>query len=395
MSLRKKRPLPEVRWMVPPDGYCVPLADYFDTVVETHNRFLDPTMAEYFENARQAALARPVDQRVPEPIELGGETFMLRPHGVRGTPYVFGDDQIMIFIRPIESNFPISVRYLAAGLWQTGLDPLRRRTQRLLDAYFPPKERRDFERATRVDYAFDFYSPAFTDEMTPRIAEQVVALSGVKTRLVVDLISVGMRTETMTIGMRGSPLSIQVYDKGREIREASGKEWMVPIWERGGAWKRPPDGAPIHHVWRLEIRFDLDWVADRGVRTIAEVQTALAELLTEALTSRRLTVPSSDPNRARWPSHPLWSAARAIKPADAFAPIGRTYTKRRLELSDDILDGGAGSLRTAAFLRFGDAWRDHLDDLMGEAALRLYQDEHGADKDEQLRRRYAFVDAPR
>ena len=67
--------------------------------------------------------------------------------------------------------------------------------------------------------------------------------------------------ETFTIGSKRG-LQIQVYDKGLEITEVSGKEWMLDIWHKVEAEidHRPKD------VWRLEVRMGREFLKERNVR---------------------------------------------------------------------------------------------------------------------------------
>jgi hypothetical protein len=99
---------------------------------------------------------------------------------------------------------------------------------------------------------------------------------------------------------------------------------------------------PEHDIWRLEFQLrrdgvkgfrlyakpemsDLDEVIDAEIEAedlphVHSVRKALhwAGRIWEYLTKRwlRLTIPTDDPNRGRWPEHPTWAALR-----DGFAPL--------------------------------------------------------------------------
>jgi hypothetical protein len=106
----------------------------------------------------------------------------------------------------------------------------------------------------------------------------------------------------LSIGSK-SALQVELYDKSKEISDTNGKTWFYALWARGH------DGQLFDRdVWRLEIRMSGDYLKERNVRRSHELMAQRGELIREAVTKKRLTVPStSDAQRWRWPLHPLWS----------------------------------------------------------------------------------------
>jgi len=199
--------------------------------------------------------------------------------------------------------------------------------------------------------------------------------------------------QTLTIGSKRG-LQVQVYDKGAEIQEASGKTWMVDLWRQQGY--EPPKEGPIRDVWRLEVRFGGDWLKQRNIRTLAAFMENLPELLTEALYRNRLTVPSGDSNRARWPLHPLWAAALHGLPKGLdMVPLGRVVTRRRDALYERMARQVAGSVRSAVVLNLGGDWDEEEAELLMAEAIRIIRadKEHGR-KVDRARERYRLVDEP-
>lgn len=102
----------------------------------------------------------------------------------------------------------------------------------------------------------------------------------------IGTIGTSRRDETLQIGYSRPNLAIQVYDKGQEITDISGKTWMYKVWEREGYY--PPEKERAKDIWRVEIRFGKDFIKNRGFLTFDDMEAHLAELLAEALITRRL-----------------------------------------------------------------------------------------------------------
>jgi hypothetical protein len=135
------------------------------------------------------------------------------------------------------------------------------------------------------------------------------------------------RVTSVTIG---SPRNRQVivYDKRAEVI-ARGKSYWWDIWNHtirtcktaeNGSSDVPngyitpnPDFARENRVWRVEFRAGKDLLKDRwGIRTWKQFFDLFGDLCREAGQVVRCAEPDGgDPNRARWPNHPLWEIACA------------------------------------------------------------------------------------
>jgi hypothetical protein len=379
--------MPDVRRIPPPAGYAKVLYGNFDAWVETYDIALGDELIERIDGAKERAAAQDAQGRTPELIELGGETFQVLPFGIRSrAKWVLTNDDISLRVRPPSMPFPVSVEFSAAGLAEHGRDALHERLERMLTKAMihPGKER---PRVSRIDWCYDVHSPAFTDEMLPEIVRRFVKPSAVKW----DVRGAGEEDgQTLYIGP-GSPLMLRVYDKGREIREASGKTWMLDLWEASGQWTRPPRGEPIRHVWRVELEAKRDWLKRRKLDYFDDFnEGGISEMVAEALVTRRLTVPTGDRNRARWPMAPLWTLLLDQKPCDHMRAIGRRYTKRADEIASMLIDMAAGVTRTAGFLTDAD-----YATVAAEAELRYSQDSQLELKLDRTRKRYAGVNEAR
>ncbi len=378
------------------DRHAIPLASGFDTIVESFDVEIETAMAERLEEARLRAerLSEDLSGRVL--IDLGGYWVQMVALRGRGLKWRLENDDITIRIRPISLDFCVSVRYSAAGLWEHGYPALRRQVEEMVRA-LGALRRADWDRLSEVHRAFDFFSPDLTQEMRPDLIGQLVAHSEVKRSAVCgrdqrkdEVWGKAGRLETLTIG-KGAPLEIQVYDKGREIDEASGKTWMLDLWEASGRWQRDGKGRQSH-CWRLEVRCRSDFLRDRSIRTMAAFLVNMEHLLSEALLTRRLCLPTGDSNRARWPLHWFWAAVlHRVGAKEQALPLGRQVTEAPDVLTKRLIKQLAGTLRSTVVLRKGD-WDQPGADYLMQMLIDVIEDDPGHhDKVRLAQERYRYA----
>ncbi len=136
---------------------------------------------------------------------------------------------------------------------------------------------------------------------------------------------------------------IVVYDKRLEVIQKQKKEWW-DFWrlsaDRNGIGAIDLERAQI---WRIEARLGGDAIVARfKSRLIGDVLPQAGAALHTLLSDVRLTTPTPDRNRSRWPTHPAWElaqrSARSIAIADAGLgePLGlRERMRRELEEAMD------------------------------------------------------------
>lgn len=117
------------------------------------------------------------------------------------------------------------------------------------------------------------------------------------------------RVETLTIG-KNPNLQVSIYDK-RADTIAKKKGYWVEIWNDALARRGLPlvdlSSRSASEVWRVEVRAFKQHLKKRwDVTTWADLRDRLPKILGTAMKKVRLTVPTSDSNRHRWPNHPLW-----------------------------------------------------------------------------------------
>jgi hypothetical protein len=367
----------------------------WDYVQEAWKHTLDSAILDRIEAARQRA-AQLDDDGQAITIEIAGEPVQVLPRGAKGGfKWVLISPDFMLFLHSGAREWNVSVRHLAGGLWQHGWEAVTDRVRAMLGAHGRP-DGDDFRRVTRVDWCFDWYSPMFSAEMCDHsITDRIVAHPSVKIRKRVgDVEAIGRpaRIQTITIGsIQG--LQVQVYDKGLELTEVSGKDWMLPIYEEFSGYC-PPKGLP--DLWRLELRFGKHYLKERNLRTPAAVIAERERMIAEALHSWRLTVRNpTDTNRRRWPLHPLWQLCHAVAGADDMPAIGRRVTGRREALSELATKAVAGALVSHCVLQLGLFSEPELQALAQKAVATAVSDPHLPKKIERATERYQLVDRPR
>jgi hypothetical protein len=108
----------------------------------------------------------------------------------------------------------------------------------------------------------------------------------------------GRRCGTLDFS-KGAVHSCCIYDKTKEIT-VSRKDWMHEVWRRNG-W----DGEA--RVTRVEFRYKRECLCEMGVKEAYAFLDQLPSLWAYSTKQwLRHTVPTTDRNKARWPTSPLW-----------------------------------------------------------------------------------------
>lgn len=361
----------------------------FDSVEETFNLFLKEPFIAQIQAAKEAAEKAERDDVAL--VEIGGERFHVASHGGQaGVRYIFKNDDLIIRCRSPKAPWPLSVRYTAAGLWEYGIAGLRDRVGRLLTTV--QDGGRIEATVKRVDWCCDFYSPALTEKMNWSLIAggTVLAPSGVTHRCYGS----GERLETVTIGSKAS-LQIEMYDKGKEISDVSGKTWMFDCWRLQG-WAGPDATGRARDVWRLEVRMFKNWLRERGVNTFEDAERELSRLVGEALYAYRLTVRNPrDKNRARWPMHPVWWLAADQVDACEMSPMGRRYTLRKYALIQNFDAQIIGTARAREVLAHDDFSKNDVERVTARVGRGLFSAAENRGAVAELRERYRFVSEAR
>lgn len=372
------RPFPE---------YADLLVHSFDSVEETFDLTLSPGFIQALEDAKGRAAEN--EPGVPEPFTWQDEHFHIAGHGsAGGTKYILASSRFIVRIRNPETAWCLSVRYLAGALWGEGINVLRDQVFDLLvpatQAAYRDKIQNSLKRA---DYAFDFYSPTFTKSMFWELmaSRPFVHHSSSKQ----NVWATSERIETITIGSK-STLQVQIYDKGKEIHQVSGKDWMYDLWHENGA-PAPDDEGRIRNVWRLEIRFGKEYLRDRGIINWLDFMEKKQNLLSGALSEVRFTK-GTNKNRRMRSMHPLWQIADHAAGSAETLPLGRRFTMRRDAMKQMLIGQAIGLSRAISVLEHDDFDLEHAHLIAGRFERKMVAAVRDQVKTEHVKERYRNID---
>jgi len=227
-------------------------------------------------------------------IQLGSETFGLAPHGTSsGYPILLTNESFTVQCG--ENNNPsFFVTYSSLALWHDGLEDLHRRF--LLWAESVGLEQTNAETISRMDYAVDFHLLEIDFQADDFISQAQVDVQHRKNR----------KVQTFRVGQ--DAVVLRVYNKSDEVKEQSSKFWFYPLW------------GYEDDVWRIEFQIRKEVLREFGIYTVADLMQQYGTLLSKIADEHtRLAVPSSDSNRSRWGTHPLW---RSLQDHYATLPQG-------------------------------------------------------------------------
>jgi len=379
------------------DGYAQLLAMGFDTVHESYNVILPKELQDRLDKWQATAKERASDRGEPYTMQFGGVEFQIRPFGAKGgiTWVIENPDYIISISR---REWGLSCHYKSPVLWRWGFERARCQFLQILTRECKPVDENNFSKISRFDYCFDFHASKFTHEMQPEIVRNLVCVSGVKKRVTgklteFDFFMRGVEGETLTIGTKAC-LQVQIYNKAREIKaQLSGKTWFLDIWRQNGF---QCEGDDYGDVWRVEFRFAKEFLKARNCRRFEEVMRFVPELITEALSSRRLTRPTSDKNRARWPIHELWTACfEALDNPKIVFTRGNYLEETGRRIYHRMKDNTKGTVRAAVTLDVGDYDEQRAREFMEEVLAEIRKDKDHELKVSRAQERYKNIHCPK
>lgn len=381
------------------DG-CQILAVGIDTLRETFNVRIHPQVLDLLQAQKEAA--DEIDYNGAPTFALADESAVVG-RSVRGVRFFVRCEGFDLLFRHTP-EWNLTVWYGSGALWQIGLDFLRERARDLISKIAAVPQVRDedgvitvapvkqWQRLTDIHVCVDLLSAEVGDIMGPGVERMLVLASGVKYRPV----GANQKHQTLTFGSKSS-VEISIYDKGREIREASGKTWFKEIWERSG--------VRIHafeNIWRVEMRLAGDWLKDRQTFTFDDFRIHSVKLLQDALWNRRLCDPQPTAERDRWPLHWLWQQVILAVAGEIVAkPLGLRLQRDTEALPDMLKRQAAGVTRTAAVVHkaLNPHDRRSTDEITREVwadvKAMLFQDKEHEEKKARTFERYRKIADPR
>lgn len=166
-------------------------------------------------------------------------------------------------------------------------------------------------RVTRTDFAVDFLAPWFEPDRNDLISPpktKTVELTGPSES---ETHASGTRVTGLRAG-KGKNRQLVIYDKRAEVIEKRNAGWLK-IWNatRASMGKpalgmKDPDQS---RVWRLELRMGRKQLRERfDIRGWDDLDAMIGDAFKDFCERMRYCIPTTDRNRARWPTHELWEA---------------------------------------------------------------------------------------
>ncbi|PIB25875.1 hypothetical protein BFP76_12800 [Amylibacter kogurei] len=214
------------------------------------------------------------------------------------------------FIKSPNKNDPWGIRVSVASsqLALHGLEGTRKYIEETLKLFGVELDENAIS-ITRVDFAVDILAPHLAIDRQnivtharSNITERDVATSGHSSRVT-----------SITVGKMPSRQFI-IYDKREEVMVKHKGHWLR-IWnnslEKMGLPPLDFSNPKASRIWRIEARAGKKHLQEKwGIRSWNSLYEKLPELMADAFEKVRYCEQTTDTNRARWPSHPIWDLAK-------------------------------------------------------------------------------------
>lgn len=299
---------------------------------ERVKRDLDAALASQLEQWKKQAQA--ASDRYPTSWIFNDAHVMMCPNGVGAGqyPWMLKTDDLTLCISQGHWNGIASVRFNSDYLWSCpGLPGALKAVHRLLEDIF--KDEMQLQ-PSQIDLCADIAGWDDIGELDRH--QNFITRSRKRTTYAEPEWGYDAPVRDYSYGLhgtgfdfsKGGPIACRIYNKTREIKR-SGKEWVPDLWRCRG-WNE----AAHPEVWRVEYPLKREFLRDikqtneqgevfHGVEDAYQLSDLL-ELLWIYAAGRaggaensmhdgwlRCVIPTSDKNRARWPTHPVWSVVQS------------------------------------------------------------------------------------
>ncbi|MCK0097616.1 hypothetical protein MWU60_18720 [Yoonia sp. F2084L] len=293
----------------------------FDTLALAIKANIPSELFDYLDAERNVA----EQERRDVLVSYNGIDLLLSPHGGSGYRFIAsgGQEGATWFFKKPNAKDPWGIRLSFGSFFMAmhGLGAAKAHVDHIMDRFgirFGP----DDISISRADFCVDVLAPSFV--LNP---DQFVmhSAAGRRDYITPDDMSVHGKSGRVTSVTIGGTRNRQViiYDKRAEVIAHKKSHWW-DIWNHTLRTCKQAENDPAHvrtyrlspdpnfaaenRVWRVEFRAGKDLLKDRwGIRTWGQFFDLFGDLCREAGEVVRYTeLTPSDPNRARWPNHPLW-----------------------------------------------------------------------------------------
>lgn len=348
---------------------------------------------------------RAIDQQEPQPLEIGGAVFHVEMSGMNCYHYRLTNGPLgyQLAIKRPNGRDPwgLYVSYNALPLAIDGWGACVERALRDLRALGVIVRDTDISLG-RIDYAVDIlFLEAFTFD-----PHDIVRHSRMKAhvREEMNYTEDASGSPSVRVGSRRG-MQLAIYDKRSDVLTKKKPAWWT-IWngnlERLGLPPITADGTK-GRIWRFEFRAGKDYLTQKeGVKTFERLRERGGDVIQKIAAVVRLTQPTEDQTRSRWPDHPAYARVKeALRDgliemtsgvaADAVREVIRS------ELAVQLIAQAAGT--GLAYAEAADLGTDNwevLPDTIGRCIARHVEGYGEAlpDRIEKIRNRYRFLDKP-
>lgn len=292
--------------------------------VDTLEATFAGTLAEGMAQKLDAAKAKAQDRDVPEPFDVGGETFYVDGKGQGKYSWVLGDSRMLLRVSRSTKGMPVvSVKLRASALAAHGHEALYAQATAAACSLGDIKP----NTLSRIDLACDLQGFDFTDEDFARL---VCAATYRGTHKDGEGV-------TYQIGKRD--VVMRIYRKDAELR-AKNKLAYAKVWERDSDYDA---SAP---VWRVEIQLRGTVLTELNARSVETAFTKLGRLFQFGMGWCELRVPTADKTKKRWPVDLTWTLI--AQTWGASAPEPRIRKAASIESRERVVSRLVGATATLA-----------------------------------------------
>ena len=259
-----------------------------------------------------AAKGQAIKSNGDTPIMIGNIILSVRRSGGSAFSVHTGDHGAEWYFLDPENRAPnnpgVTVDFRAFLLATGGLEAAEKHFRECMET-FKIKYVETQLRVTRADFAVDFLAPWFEPDRECLIVPPGTKVIEYADEHFTETVSSGSRV----VGLRAGAIAnrqIAIYDKRAEVIHSKKMGWLT-IWNAALEAKgKPPidlTDRMTSQVWRFEMRLGSKQLRNRfEMRSWQDVRETLGDAFADSLKRMRYCIPTSDANRARWPTHELW-----------------------------------------------------------------------------------------
>lgn len=174
-------------------------------------------------------------------------------------------------------------------------------------------------RVSRTDFAIDILAPWFEPDREALVVPPGTHIAEYTTPDDTETHAIGTRVSGLRAGAIANR-QLAIYDKRAEVIAKSKAGWLT-IWNASRAAQDLPPldlaDRDLSQVWRFELRMGSKQLRNHWeLRSWADLDAMIGDAYADFLTRMRYCTPTSDRNRARWPTHELWNMVAGVIASD-------------------------------------------------------------------------------